>query len=1131
MKRIFIIFTLLISFLLVGCQGFNLAGGEIKILVDSYTIEVEEGDLISISPVVEGSTNGLYYVSSDETIFTVSNGVISGVKKGQGELTIGVLNTDVLLKVNVTVTGIDDDENPDDGNQNEEDEPINPNAQTFVIVNGNQNLTVGSSVNLQVLLGGSIVEGHVSWMTTNESVASVSSTGVLTANAAGVTSIVALYGSRSAKIVVIVRAEEAVVVNPTSLIINGSNFVNVNDTTVLTASPDKGSIVGGLIWSTSDESKATVNEFGVVTGVSVGVVQITATLANDPSVSNTFSLVVKEAETSGSPITSINLSGATEVLQGNKIKLNVNYTPSTEPATFTYSSSNEAVATVSSAGWVTGISGGNVQITASLVGDPEKKATISITVIPLPEEITISGASNVSYGQNIILTVIATPVGATNTVNWSSSDSSVATVDVNGRVTGMKVGTATITATSIVSASIKATHTVTVTDQMSITLNPNSLNLTVGANSTITATVVAASLTDKSVAWSSSNTAVATVDGNGKVTAVAAGSANIIAKLNANNSIQAQASITVAAQPTPTVTLSDITATLIVGATKTLTATVTNASNKNVTWSTSNQAVATVSSTGLVTAKAVGTTTITATSVADTSVKATCAVTVTAPPTGTLTVTADPSASVPVGASGYQLYVRDSGGTAISRPECTFTSSDSSVTTVSTYGTITALKDGTATITVTHTKGTGTITLTIGSGGSNPPGGPMPATTGTSSLVFASPGANASSQMNISWHHTTNGGYLEYTLKSDTTYANKVQIAPSSTSATFVSTTDGNSQGYSGTVSYYRKTVNITGLAANTEYRYRIVGSSASSSYYFKTASTSTFTFIYMSDVHAYPVLSSRLNTANSLISRAESKVSGLSFVLFTGDLTAHGSDYNQWKHLATAAFTKNYFIASIPGNHDYYKAQGSQYPSHTSDVYYNAMFNNPKNGASGISNSSYYFKYNNVLFVGINSEVLDTTRRNAQKSWLSTVINNNPSDFVIAFSHRENFHGSTARAPTGVAKSSECYNIYGATLESLGVDLVLSGDDHVYVRSKPIKNGAVSTASVGTVYITANQIGARGRIATSSSTYSAKVYGGSTNNNDISTISTITVSSTQITGQMFNASGTVLDTYTIPKK
>jgi len=1122
MKKIkTLIIAIILAFILTGCLGPVI----IKIAPEKAMIELEVGDFVRVE-FDSNHTGPFEFITSDEDIFTVEDGIIYGVSVGLAFLTIEAKETpsNIEAKANIAIKVVEATSSIDE-------EDVETEVKEITII-GNQNLKVGESEIFRANYGDSTyLNDDIIWMSQNSEVASIDANGILTANQAGTTTIIVIIDNQTATIVVNVRTDGAVVVKPTSLIINGSSFVNVSDSVILTVTPNQGNITG-ITWTSSDNSKATVNEFGIVTGVATGIVTITATLTDDTSVSNTFTLVVKESETSASPITSINLSGANEVLQGNKIKLNVTYTPANEPATFTYASSNTSVAIVDAAGWVTGVSGGVVQITASLVGDPEKKANFTVTVIPLPTGITISGASTVSYGQNIILTATAIPTGATNIVTWTSSDSTVVTIDVNGRVTGMKVGTATITATSIVSASIKATHQVTVTDQMSITLNPTSLNLVAGSNQTLTATVVAASLTDKSVSWSSSNTSVATVDSNGKVTAVAAGSANIIAKLNANNSIQAQASVTVTAPSLPTISLSNNTLSLVVGDTKTLTATVGNTSNTSVTWSSSATSIATVDSNGKVTAVKAGTATITATSVADTSVKATCTITVTNPPAGTLTITADPSANVPVGGSGYQIYVRDSGGTSVSRLECVFTSSDSSVATVSTYGTISALKDGTVTITVTHpSKGSGTITLTIGTGGSNPPGGTMPAATGTSSLVFASPGANASSQMNISWHHTTSGGYLEYTKKSDTTYANKVQVAPSSTSASFVSTSDGNSQGYNGTVSYFRKLVNITGLTANTEYRYRIIGSSASSDYYFKTASTTTFSFIYMSDVHAYPALSSRLSTANSLVSRAESKVSGLSFVLFTGDLTAHGSDYYQWKHLATAPFAKNYFLASVPGNHDYYKAQGSVYPEHTSDVYYNAMFNNPKNGASGISNSSYYFKYNNVLFVGINSEVLDTTRRNAQKSWLSTVINNNPSDFVIAFSHREFFHGSTASAPSGVAKSSDCYNIYGSTLESLGVDLVLSGDDHVYVRSKPIKNGAVSTASVGTVYITANQIGARGRIATAASSYSAKVYGGSTNNNDISTISTITVSSTQITGQMFNASGTVLDTYSIPKK
>jgi len=168
---------------------------------------------------------------------------------------------------------------------------------------------------------------------------------------------------------------------------------------------------------------------------------------------------------------------------------------------------------------------------------------------------------------------------------------------------------------------------------------------------------------------------------------------------------------------------------------------------------------------------------------------------------------------------------------------------------------------------------------------------------------------------------------------------------------------------------------------------------------------------------------------------------------------------------------------------------------------------------------------------IAINSKILYYATREKQKSWLATTIQNNPSDYIIAFSHREFFHGSTASAPSGVSKSTDAYNIYGSTLESLGVDLVLTGDDHVYVRTKPILNGQVTTADKGTVYITANQIGARGRIATASSEYSEVIYGGTTDSNSISSIQVLTVSKTEITGEMFDDSGTVHDSYTIPCK
>ena len=715
MKKVILFFVVLLGvFLISGCNEVQPT-----ITVEDKNIEVEMGDFYSLNPQVSGlDAPQLSYESTNLSVFTVDNsGIITPVSPGMAYLNITLLNANIgtlKLAVEVLPEGAEDDITPP-GNNGDDEQDVN-----LIISNGNLNIEVDDLISLELLANGSEFLGEIIWVSSNSSVATVDIDGSLLAKAAGTTVVSAVAANSFTTISVTVRNKTSSIMTPTSLVISGSSFVNISETTILTATPNQG-VVTGLIWSSSDASKATVNQYGVVTGLTQGVVIISAALASNQTVVGTFSMYVKETSTSGSPITAINISGTNEVLTGNKIKLTVSYTPSTEPATFTFSSSNTSIATVDQAGWVTGVSGGSVLIKATLVGDSEKDASFSVNVIPLPEGITITGASSVSYGQNIVLQALAYPVGASSAVSWSTSNSSIATVDNSGRVTGIAQGSVTITATSLVNNSIIATHQVTVTDAKSITLNPTHLSLNVGANQTITATVFAASLTDKSVVWSSGNSNVATVDSNGKVTGISAGYTIIIAKLNADNTVQSQANVTVVYAPIPTITMSVTSTSLSVGTNKTITATVSNASNTSVTWSTSNASVATVVG-GVITGMAAGTATITATSVANTSVKATCAVTVNAVAPGTLTLSADPSATISVGATGYQVYVNDSAGASVSRLECTFSSSNSSVATVSTYGTISALANGTAVITAVHpTKGSGSITLTIGSGGTTPP--------------------------------------------------------------------------------------------------------------------------------------------------------------------------------------------------------------------------------------------------------------------------------------------------------------------------------------------------------------------------------------------------------------------------
>ena len=429
-------------------------------------------------------------------------------------------------------------------------------------------------------------------------------------------------------------------------------------------------------------------------------------------------MVVRDTSSSETVVTGITLSGTTEVLAGSKIKLTHEFTPSEATGAVLYSSENQTIATVDQNGWVTGVAGGSVKITVTLVNNPNIFDSVSVKVIGMPSSIGITGNTTITVNGTAQLTATVNPITASQAVSWTSSNTSVAIVSATGLVTAKATGTAVITATSLASNQVTGSFAITVVSAPTITISDGAASIVKGQTKTLTATVL--NLTNTAVNWTSNNVAVATVDSSGKVTAVATGTATITATAAGNTSLTAVCVVTVV--NAPAITISDATASIIKGQTKTLTATVSNLTNTAVTWTSSNTSVATVSSSGVVTAVAAGSATITATSVANTALKATCAVTVTAAPSGSLTITQSPTGTIAVGASGYQIYVNDSSGASISRLECTFSSSNSSVATVSSYGTISALANGTATITVTHpSKGTGSIVLTIGSGGGTTP--------------------------------------------------------------------------------------------------------------------------------------------------------------------------------------------------------------------------------------------------------------------------------------------------------------------------------------------------------------------------------------------------------------------------
>ncbi len=332
--------------------------------------------------------------------------------------------------------------------------------------------------------------------------------------------------------------------------------------------------------------------------------------------------------------------------------------------------------------------------------------TFVLTVLPppevKPEKIELSHETlSLEKGESVTIMATVMPEDATDkTITWASSDEAVATVNAEGKVTAVALGEATITATCG-EVSTYCTVTVVATPAESITISQETATLKVGETVELTATVMPEDATDKTVSWTSSDEAVATVDAEGKVTAVALGEATVTAKCG---EVSTYCTVTVVATPAESITISQETATLKVGETVELTATVMpeDATDKTVSWTSSDEAVATVDAEGKVTAVALGEAEITATAADGSGISANCLVTVN--PVLAESLIISPESWNGVANESFRI-------TAVVKPDNTtdktlmWSTNDATIATVDDNGLVSVLKEGSCRITVATVDG------------------------------------------------------------------------------------------------------------------------------------------------------------------------------------------------------------------------------------------------------------------------------------------------------------------------------------------------------------------------------------------------------------------------------------------
>ena len=443
----------------------------------------------------------------------------------------------------------------------------------------------------------------VTWTSTNTSVASVDSTGLVTAKGVGTSVIIlkTIDGGYSVYCTITVKqVATAVKFDVATLSLKVGEYYNIKTTFTPNNSTDT-----DLVWESSDTKIATVDDSGKVIGKSAGSVII---MARTEAGGVAYCKV-----TVTQPATGIILNFSEKTIYiGSKFTLEASVSPSTATnLNVTWKSSNVKIATVSKNGEVAGLQGGVVIITATTV----EGGYIATCVVTVREPVTTVKLDYETYslgvGKNVKLTATVTTETATNqNVVWTSSNEDVATVNQKGKVTGIKTGYATITATALDGSDVEATCEVRVVNAVeSITISDNYVSLFVGDTEKLKVTIKPSNATFKTATWTTSDASVAIVDDKGVITALKAGSATITAAAQDNSGKKVICVVAVYERvPSTSITLQDKSLTMVAGEEKVVQIVLNpTTSTDGYTWSTDNPAVATVNkTTGRITARSTG---------------------------------------------------------------------------------------------------------------------------------------------------------------------------------------------------------------------------------------------------------------------------------------------------------------------------------------------------------------------------------------------------------------------------------------------------------------------------------------------------------------------------------------------
>ena len=572
------------------------------------------------------------------------------------------------------------------------------------------------------------VTSLAAWSSSNGATASIDpATGLATGNALGAVTITATFGgvSGTAGLTVTAALLNAITISPTpTSVVKGLT----KQFSALGSFTDGSSqdITASVVWSSSDTAVATILTGGANTGLATGVAAGSVTIfAVDSAtlVQGTAALTVNPVVLQSITVTTPNPYSVAKGLT-KQFTANGNYSDGSQGVLttgLTWSSSAPAIASVDTAGLVTGAAQGTAAITVTdnATGISGTSATLTVTAAVLTSITVVPSVTSVANGLTSQFSANGNYSDNTQTVlttglTWSSANTATAIVDGAGLATGKGVGTVTITAKDNATL-ISGTASLTVTSAVlqSISVSPNPVTMAKGLTQQFAASGTYSDGSTVpvtgSVTWSSSDNLVAPVDAAGLATAAGVGSATITAAWGA---VSGTAIMNVTAPTLTSVTVTPVAPSLPIGLTLQFSATGTYSDSTTqdltgaVNWTSGTPGVATISAAGLASSAANGTSTITATHPG--GLTGSTVLTVTNDTLASIVVTPATVTILPRGAA-QQLtatgtYIPSNIQADITN-QVVWTTSAPLTANVSSTGMVTAVANGAGTATITATKG------------------------------------------------------------------------------------------------------------------------------------------------------------------------------------------------------------------------------------------------------------------------------------------------------------------------------------------------------------------------------------------------------------------------------------------